>query len=151
MPQKIAESCCVFNVNPVAPRRSHSVLPSITLQVPNGVIISADDPDSSVFINQCSFLGSSVNTTTGATGMGGVVYATGSLFIANSQFESNQFWSTVSSSETNSSYSMNFSYTPSPFSTTAPIPVRTLPAGIQQGWSNRCTKCRDIFSRQKTL
>lgn len=62
-------------------------------QVMNGVVISADDPASSLNITDCTFEGSWSEETEEIRGVGGAVYATGSLSIENSTFSENNFLS----------------------------------------------------------
>lgn len=58
----------------------------------NGIVISADDPASSVFINNCTFRSSYSIDDGYPTGVGGAVYARGSLHIENSTFEGNYLY-----------------------------------------------------------
>lgn len=60
-------------------------------QVMNGVVISADDPASSLYINDCTFEGSYTDEVGETRGLGGAVYARGSLSIENSTFSENNF------------------------------------------------------------
>ncbi|CAM9866176.1 unnamed protein product, partial [Pylaiella littoralis] len=62
-------------------------------EVMNGVVISADDPASSLNITDCTFEGSWSEETEEIRGVGGAVYATGSLSIENSTFSENNFLS----------------------------------------------------------
>lgn len=61
------------------------------MQAINGVVITADDPAASVFINNCTFQYVFSNEIGPASGLGGAVYATGSLSIENSTFRYNTF------------------------------------------------------------
>lgn len=58
-------------------------------QVINGIVVSADDPASSLHISSCTFENSSSAETVESRGLGGAVYATGSLRIENSTFSEN--------------------------------------------------------------
>lgn len=57
----------------------------------NGVAISADDPASSLHINNCTFENSYTFEIGTPRGLGGAVFATGSLKIENSTFSNNFF------------------------------------------------------------
>lgn len=63
----------------------------VFLQVANGIVISANSPESSVMIRDCTFQDSYVDSVGMSSGMGGVVYATGDLTIQNSVFLDNVF------------------------------------------------------------
>lgn len=56
------------------------------VQAINGVVITADDPAASVFIYNCTFQHTYSNEIGPSNGLGGAVYARGSLSIENSTF-----------------------------------------------------------------
>lgn len=58
-------------------------------QAVNGVVISAEDPGSLLVIRDCTFRNSYVLGLGASAGMGGVIYATGTLSVLDSAFEDN--------------------------------------------------------------
>lgn len=61
-------------------------------QAANGVVITANDPASSLFISNCTFQYTYSNELGTSNGLGGAVYARGSLYIENSTFVHNSFY-----------------------------------------------------------
>lgn len=89
---------CAFCFHSKGPKDPSALLAELlTRQVPslaqvmNGVVISADDPASSLFLSNCTFEGSFSSDTGERRGLGGAVYANGSLSIENSTFSDNFF------------------------------------------------------------
>lgn len=72
-------------LNPFARLSSHA-------KIINGVVISVDDPAASLNITSCFFENSYTNEIGEPRGLGGVIYATGSLSIENSMFNYNSFY-----------------------------------------------------------
>ena len=108
------------------------------------MVISASDPLSSLEISGCTFRGSYTNATGSPRGVGGAVYATGSLKIENTTFEDNHFG--FLNSETNSSWT-----TPSPITSGATAVPSPAPAGsanttqVKPNFDDKCVmwlRCR---------